>query len=228
MMRFASSRQRGLGQKGKYGVLPHLSTAEAFPGSDKTAGSLRASRLEKQRAASSCSPWRGALPSPGPRQVKAPQKCVILPSPRHWASRARGRSMSGAVFDTGVGVGIAPKAPPVHLLVLPHPFPPLRGQGTPGAGRAGGGDAAGGGGSLPGEHLPRHPAGKGRFKPQVRSLFSPSCHGGGVRLAVRLGTRSLLTGTCVCSFVYVAGDKTLCPWLQMTALGEQRGKGCMR
>lgn len=48
MIRFALSRQGGLGQKGKYGVLPHLSAAEALPRSPKTTASLRASRREKQ------------------------------------------------------------------------------------------------------------------------------------------------------------------------------------
>lgn len=50
MIRLALSRQRGLGQKGKHGVLPHLSAAEAFPRSRKRTGSLRASRLEEQPA----------------------------------------------------------------------------------------------------------------------------------------------------------------------------------
>lgn len=200
MIRLALSRQRGLGQKGKHGVLPHLSAAEAFPRSRKRTGSLRASRLEEQPA--ELLALAGSPAVTEPRQVKAPQKCGVFLSPRRRASRARGRPVSAAMFGAGVGIGTLPKAPPVHPLVQPHPFSPFRGQGTPGAasaeqlGRAGGRNAAGGGGCLPGEHLLRHPAGKGRFKPQMRGLFSPSCHRGGLRLAVRLGTRSLLV--CVC------------------------------
>ena len=151
--------------------------------------------------------------------MKPQQNCGFSPLLSTGPAVPGGAPRAERCFGTGVAEASLTHlcrsiAPPVLPLVQPHLLIPPR----PGDTWSWQGGAAGASGvrccrwlagpsrePLPRVRIPRsaqlaglHPAGKGGwwgFKPLLRGFFAPSCYGGGLRLAVRLGTRrSLLTG----------------------------------